>query len=365
MHIILVYSSAKIFVLLASAATVLLSPTSIAAAAAAPSDVVPACHDSPHFFHPDEWVYCQQLTSTLFMYYTPLEEEEGNLMLGLHAVNETYGWTALAVAGNGGMKGASQIVVRKQQQQQENNNNDEWIAEDRNSQDYTTPSLDESQDVKLLFANQTTDDKGETAWGVLLMMNSCDPLDYPILNVSVFMHWALGDSHTFGYHGSRRGQFHANLRQAPTEAPSTDGLDFIDIRMPNVSVVLGDGGSDPTNPYICSFFDLQVLGAGRFDVNDKVHVTRLAPVLNEASKQYVHHMILYTCLSAADREESGGNGDNEAGVNFTTVEHLQIIPECESMPEGCYEIKWPWAVGSEEIVFPEDVGLPIGKYGVV
>lgn len=32
----------------------------------------------------------------------------------------------------------------------------------------------------------------------------------------------------------------------------------------------------------------------------------------------------------------------------------QVIPECESMPPGCNQMKWPWAVGSEPIVFPAE-----------
>ena len=34
----------------------------------------------------------------------------------------------------------------------------------------------------------------------------------------------------------------------------------------------------------------------------------------------------------------------------------QVVPECESMPNSCYELKWPWAVGSEPVVFPAEVG---------
>merc|ERR1719284_1614510 len=41
--------------------------------------------------------------------------------------------------------------------------------------------------------------------------------------------------------------------------------------------------------------------------------------------------------------------------------HGDIIPECESMPRGCYEFKWPWAVGGEPVVFPDNVGMPIGE----
>jgi hypothetical protein len=116
--------------------------------------------------------------------------------------------------------------------------------------------------------------------------------------------------------------------------------------MPDVEVVLGQGGTDQTNPYICGIFDLaQLLPASR-NVSEKQHVVKFAPKLAASSGQYVHHMILFGCDAAASY-----------GVSLS---HNQVIGECESMPPGCYALKWPWAVGSEDVVFPADVGMPFG-----
>lgn len=270
-------------------------------------------------------------------------------MLGLHATQDAEGWSALALAGNGGMKGASQIVVRKDDATQE------WVAEDRYSSDYVTPTLDEQQDVRLLFAHQ---ELGETAWGVLLPLDSCDTQqDYPIQNITVFMHWALGNDHAFSFHGNRRGQFHANLLSAPKEEEDTTGLEYMDFLNPNVTVVAGEGASDETNPYVCTYFDLDVLSEGRgFDSNDKIHFTRFSPVLNKESQPYVHHMILYAC-SAPD-----SSGDAFSSYSTETQrEHLQVLPVCESMPPGCLEVKFPWAVGGGDTILPPHVGLPMGQ----
>jgi len=287
-----------------------------------------------------DWQYCHPISDDVLMYYTPLEEEEGRVQLGLHAL-ETFGWTALALAGNGGMKGASQIVVRKPE-------GDVWVAEDRHSMDYVTPDMDDSQDVRLLFANQNED--GETAWGVQIPLNSCDEDDYPILNVTKFMHWALGESHeTFGFHGKRRGQFQINLLQAPSPVVEPTG-EYVDIRMPNVSVELGEGGTDPTNPYICSFFHIPDL-MPEAAPGQKLHITYLEPILSEASRPYVHHMILYACDADSDTTKA------------EDLAHLQVIPECQSMPQGCTVMKWPWAVGVEESRLPDHVGLPLGDEG--
>ena len=61
------------------------------------------------------------------------------------------------------IKGASQIVVRR-------NSLDSWVAEDRHSNDYVTPNLDESQDVELLFAEQSEDEG--TSWGVVMKISN-------------------------------------------------------------------------------------------------------------------------------------------------------------------------------------------------
>ena len=191
------------------------------------------------------------------MYYTPLED---TVLIGFHALQETEGWSALGINGNGGMKGATFIVVRQ-------DDDGTWIAEDRFAMDYTMPTLDERQDVKLLFAEQ---EDGQTAWGVVVPQSSCDSdgNDYDIVDRYTSMLWAVGSSHAFGYH-IQRGQFQANLMHAPEEPANTDGLASIELRMPDVDVVLGEGGEDPTNTYICSFFDLHEIAASEgFSAND-------------------------------------------------------------------------------------------------
>ncbi|CAB9498423.1 DBH-like monooxygenase protein 1 [Seminavis robusta] len=325
-----------------------------------------ACFDerSSKYFSKNDWKYCQQLEPNLFMYYAPLVEDQGgNVMLGLHATSDTTGWTALALAGNGGMKGASQIVVRRDNDNGNGNDNDntDWVAEDRYSTDYSTPLMDESQDVKLLFADQT--DEGETAWGVLLMINPCDePFDYPIEDKSTYMHWAAGSDHTFSFHGNKRGQFHANLFQAPQVVPSTEGLDYIDFVMPNVPVVVGEGGTDPTNPYICGFFDLDEIYAGSgHSSQDKIHAIHMTPVIAETSKKYVHHQILYECSFGGADSQFDDDDDDATPVDVDNLQHLQIVPECESMPPNCWEMKYGWAVGGQDIILPDDVGIPFGE----
>ena len=214
-----------------SLALILVAFTLFKAAAAVASIISlgTTCHNATAHFHPSDWKYCQVINDELHIYYTPLDDTS-NLMLGLHAIN-TFGWTALGPAGNGGMKGASQIIVRRNNN---NNDNEEWIVEDRYSFHYDTPSLDESQDVQLLFARQT--ENGETAWGVILPQNSCDaPYDYAIENRSMYLLWALGSDHEFMYH-ERRGAVTVNLMEGPSvEEKLEENYEYFDLVMPNVS----------------------------------------------------------------------------------------------------------------------------------
>lgn len=76
----------------------------VAAATASSFRAVSAegCFDDSSPFHSNDWNYCQEISDTIFMYYTPRED---TIMLGLHATEGVTGWSSLSPAGNGGMKG--------------------------------------------------------------------------------------------------------------------------------------------------------------------------------------------------------------------------------------------------------------------
>jgi len=291
-------------------------------------------------FHPNDWKYCQQINDNLHIYYTPMDT--GNIMLGLHAL-EAYGWTALGPAGNGGMKGASQIVVRK-------NDDDEWIAEDRYSMEYTTPSLDDQQDVQLLFAQQD-EETGETEWGVVIPQNSCDePYDYPLEDHMIYMIWALGSTHDFSFHGVNRGQATVNLMGPPPSIPDMEDHDHVDLVMPNVSMVREETDLDPTNSFICAYFDMEVLGENMgFTFNDKIHMVGYEPVITKGNGQFLHHMTLFSCEGYVQQ------------LDDSHLYHQKVVPGCTNMPRGCESFLGGWAVGNTNTVYPPNVGVPFGE----
>lgn len=296
-----------------------------------------ACYDNAQVFKQSEWPNCHEVSTSLYVY----SGKSGDFMkLGMDLKGHTGAWSALATAGNGGMKGARMIVVRK-------DTSSAWIAEDRYSQDYVTPSLYSKQDVHLMFAKEAN---GGTSWAVLLPINACKSMEngfetnYPLSDdVNRWMLWAIGSSHSFGYHKSR-GQFQTNLLSGPKITPSTAGHDTVDIVMPDVPVVTAAGGSDAKNPYICVIVDLQKLTSRNLTL--KQHVSKFSPILDADSKQYVHHMVLFGC---------------NTNQGFQNANHGAVLPECESMPKGCYEFKYPWALGSQPFTMPSDVGFPFGE----
>lgn len=287
------------------------------------------CYDGGGNFKLVTWPRCQD-ASDFISVYSGLSADGQFVKIGLQAQNHSKGWSAVGFSGNGGMKGASQIVVRMV--------NNQWVAEDRFSLDYVMPALDPKQDVQLLFAQ---DNGINTSWGVLIPKDSCDENDYAIENASRSLLWALGSSHTFTQHAMEsRGSVHANLINGIVPFAPLNDVTVVQFKMPNATVI--SATADATNPYICGVFDLRELLPGR-NLSEKVHVAKFSPYLDPRTASLVHHMILYGCSS------------NDG------LEHGAVVKNCQSMPAGCNEFKWVWAVGGSDVQLPDDVGMPLGR----
>jgi len=279
---------------------------------------------------PSDWDHCTQLTSSLLLYFGV----QGDfLKLAVFAEGHA-GWSAIGIGGNGGMKGASQIVVRKDVY-------GEWVAEDRYSLDYVQPAMDSKQDVLLLFAEERPDYGIE--WGVLLPLDSCDVDDYPIKDFDRWVHWALGSSHKFDYHSSR-GQIFLNLVSGPKDVPpDIHASEEYDLRMPSVPVETWDGQTIATSDYKCGVFDMEQVAPG-YDISRKRHMIKITPLIDPSSSEYPHHMILYKCFA-----ESGFLGA-----------HGDIVERCPFVVPGCTEIQFLWGPGYNGRALPEIAGMPVG-----
>lgn len=288
-----------------------------------------ACYQQSEF-PKAKWPHCMSVNSQLDVYTGP---EDDFLKLGMHVSGGVKGWTSLAFGGNGGMKGAHEVVVRQK--------DSVFVAEDRYSNDYVTPQLDGAQHTKLIFASQ---DSEKTTWAVLLPMNTCDDQDYPILDINGYMLWAFGATHDFSYHGQiNRGQFHLNPLSGPKVVANLTDITTHKLVAPKIEVKATNEVKDKSNPYKCAIHDLTVLMPG-VDLDSKKHVVKFTPFLDPASEKYVHHMILYGCSKQPPN-----------------LQHNSVVQECESMPPGCSNMLWAWAKGSLPVQYPEDVGMPIGE----
>eukprot|EP00971_Amphidinium_carterae_P165587 3282598-Amphidinium_carterae.1 len=101
---------------------------------------------------------------------------------------------------------------------------------------YTTPERDAQQDLTLLSIDSSN---GEIIATIQMPLESCDEDDYPVLNITQTLLWAMGSSTTFGYHGSiagvDRGSLEVNFFQAEDPIVDPEDAFTLDITMPNVS----------------------------------------------------------------------------------------------------------------------------------
>ena len=122
-------------------------------------------------------------------------------------------------------------------------------------------------------------------------------------------------------------------------------------------MVRGEEDLDPTNPFICSYFDLDVLGKDMgFNYDDKIHMVGYKPVLTEGNDQYLHHMTMFSCHGYAQ----GATGFQQE-LDDSHLYHQKVIPGCTNMPPGCEEFLGGWAVGISGVSYPPNVGIPIGE----
>ena len=105
---------------------------------------------------------------------------------------------------------------------------------------------------------------------------------------------------------------------------------------------------------------MEVLGqeAGFTSSDDKVHLVGYEPVISERNGKYLHHFTLFSCEGYAD---GGGLQQRQQGFDDSHLYHQKVLPSCTKMPPGCQSFLGGWAVGSDGVTFPHNVGMPIGE----
>ena len=112
---------------------------------------------------------------------------------------------------------------------------------------------------------------------------------------------------------------------------------------------------DPSNPFICSYFDMEELGQEiGFTTDDKIHMVGFEPVITEGNTQFIHHLVLFTCEGYLSFD---GDQGEFSGLDDSNLEHNLVLPACTDMPPGCSNLVVAWAVGAGAVTYPEDVGI--------
>ncbi|KAJ3273805.1 hypothetical protein HDV01_003932 [Terramyces sp. JEL0728] len=241
-------------------------------------------------------------------------------------------WLGLGTSDAGGMVGATIWLGY--------NKDGTFVLEDRYATAYGGPDLSAAQSSKLLSSFQTST---VTAFTFQRTLSSCNlqaaalALDRPVWFI-----YAVGTDNTFRKHApGRNGQTLIDLSQTyfndytqPTIDSSTTTLQLLS---PALSL------TSDTTTYCYTYFDLNQFIPG------KRHVIKESTII---SHPFVHHIVGYFCESPPSQFSHTGaslcniyrpNGNDTIGFDNT-----------------CSLIKFAWARGGNDRLYPSNLGKPIG-----
>ena len=261
-----------------------------------------------------------------FRLHWTVDNAMGSIDFGIEA--KTTGWIGFGLSPNGQMPD-SDIVTG-------------WVKDgkgflqDRHSLGRFLPPLDPKQNVELLAA---TEDDTTTVLEFRRKIRACEPNDTDISPGTSNVIWAYHseDPDTISdlKQHQKMGRKSVNLLNGRIMKPFPTNTLTFDVKTNNLRVPPDD------TTYWCKPMKLPVIPEGGY-------LMGFGPVIN--NKAIVHHIVVYLCDSAADYlDQEGQCGTLDDNVN-----------RCWGLsPLGA------WAVGGEEVRFPDDVGIPFsGKDGV-
>eukprot|EP00163_Fabomonas_tropica_P020690 TRINITY_DN36597_c0_g1_i1.p1 TRINITY_DN36597_c0_g1~~TRINITY_DN36597_c0_g1_i1.p1 ORF type:complete len:591 (-),score=114.94 TRINITY_DN36597_c0_g1_i1:122-1894(-) len=257
---------------------------------------------------------CQVLSNNIAFYWRA--DTTGKVLYGAVHALRIHGWVAIGFSADGAMRGMDALVYRQVQ--------GKYVLEDRWSDDFTAPTLDESQDATLVSGGH--DDTKGTYFEFKRPIESCDPHDLPIASdVPMHVMWAFGNNHAFVYHGpSQRGTKPMYLiGSAPTTPAFTSSTKSYSIIQPTFNI------PPKQTYYSCSSHALPS--------DKKRHVIGYEPVFSSSK---VHHMIAYLCPKDVGKP-----------APF----------DCNQGMQDCVTFWVGWAVGGGTRSFPAEAALEMGE----
>ncbi|KAJ8410221.1 hypothetical protein AAFF_G00202020 [Aldrovandia affinis] len=228
---------------------------------------------------------------------------------------KTRGWLGLGFSPNGGMAGADIIIGGVAP-------NGSTYFSDRHAVGLSLPLVDKKQSCTLLSLNETD---GQTTMKFQRPLQSCDDDDFHITPYPIHLIYAFGQTDEIRYHSGRRGTKEVNLlKYSPRTNPPTS--DYFDMRANNFTI-----------PHVHTHYHCWIIKTPSFGA--KHHIYRIEPII--MNHGFVHHMLLYRCHPSVN--------DTMEGMCYTS-----------DISSKCLTVMAAWAMGGEEIHFPEVAGLPIG-----
>ncbi|KAH7642017.1 dopamine beta-hydroxylase-like protein [Dermatophagoides farinae] len=176
--------------------------------------------------------------------------------------------------------------------------------------------------------------------------DTCDPEDYRVDNGTTHIVYATGRGplirpeglHLIDHqHGFQRAQLlKPPLSHSITKTDVADEqvqtLDFLvdNVTIPNVETT-----------YWCTLVNLPET------FKQRLHIVQYEAVINEQNRDIVHHMELFHCEVDTENELPPWNG----------LCHDSNMPKSL---EQCKRVTAAWAYGADPMIYPENVGLPVG-----
>ncbi|XP_019849476.1 PREDICTED: DBH-like monooxygenase protein 1 homolog [Amphimedon queenslandica] len=243
---------------------------------------------------------------------------------------ETEGWVGFGISPTGRMPGSDVVMGWIDDRTGEPHFNDRYAAT------RGLPSIDAEQNWFLTHSRQTN---GHTILEFYRNFSSCDEHDLDIASGTTRVLWSW---HQNDPNNNRDFQRHSVMgstslsllgglptpRSVPRDSTSEAFL------ANNVTIP-----SHKDTTYWCQIKHF----SDSTKENEHIYVYRIAPLIAESTKQYVHHILIYAC---SDDISIDYNVDCDDGNNRMIL-------------ESCYngEVVAGWAVGGEEFYFPENVSL--------
>lgn len=290
----------------------------------------------------EEWTHSTVLDGNgkYHLSWQPPEDKRADSEIVFQVEVQAKGFVGFGLSPNGGMAG-SDIVTG-------------WIKngqayfQDRHGIGKTLPPKDDKQDWTLLAARENDT---HTIFKFSRKLDTCDENDIVIDDSTMRLIFAYSDEDPrFGdpfYHYGNRGIKSAMLLQTKTakkQQIEDSSLLHWDVKSPDFDI------SPHKSIYWCKIFKSPQL-------MNKHHIVQVKPLIQEGHEEFVHHMVLYECVGATD---------DEYADYLDFVGHACFHPNMPDVMKRCEGVTLAWAVGGDDLLFPEHVGLPIesapGKY---